>query len=193
MTCSIDGCLDQIKCRGLCSFHDQRRRNGVNLLAPRKLRYPAKGFICCIEDCSEPVWSAGLCHFHDGRKRTGRSLYAAKDYRSLFKVGWIHKGYRWITLDDGSEVMEHRNLMEEYIGRKLLYNEVVHHKDEDKLNNDIDNLEIQDRDKHTSNHRKHQQPCRICGRLDPRKDGKGFDGALGLCSKHYSAYRAGKL
>ena len=36
----------------------------------------------------------------------------------------------------------HRLIMENYIGRKLKKSEVVHHVDGNKLNNNIDNLEI---------------------------------------------------
>lgn len=45
---------------------------------------------------------------------------------------------------DGKQVRvkKHRLVMEQYIGRTLLPNEDVHHKDGDKQNNDIDNLEL---------------------------------------------------
>ena len=39
-------------------------------------------------------------------------------------------------------VREHRLVMEQHLGRFLLPTEVVHHKDENKLNNDISNLEL---------------------------------------------------
>ena len=42
--------------------------------------------------------------------------------------------------------------MEESIGRRLGYNEVVHHKDENPLNNEISNLEIVYRGDHSRIH-----------------------------------------
>jgi hypothetical protein len=54
----------------------------------------------------------------------------------------------------GKKYDEHRFLMEKYIGRKLTYNEVVHHKDENKSNNLIDNLEIISREEHSRLHMK---------------------------------------
>lgn len=48
----------------------------------------------------------------------------------------------------------HRVLMENKIGRLLEDEEEVHHKDEDKTHDDIDNLEI----KTTSEHARHHHP-----------------------------------
>ena len=47
------------------------------------------------------------------------------------------------------KVRLHRLVMEYYIGRKLLPTEDVHHKDGDKTNNDISNLELIEHGKHT--------------------------------------------
>lgn len=47
------------------------------------------------------------------------------------------------------QIKQHRYIMECYLKRKLLSNEDVHHKDGNKLNNSIDNLEIINHSKHT--------------------------------------------
>jgi hypothetical protein len=55
------------------------------------------------------------------------------------------KQYRLISVVvDGvrRQRFEHRLVMEEKLGRKLLPEEIVHHKDEEGLNNDPDNLEL---------------------------------------------------
>lgn len=44
--------------------------------------------------------------------------------------------------DSDGRVYEHRLVMEQFIGRYLTPEEQVHHKDEDKRNNDISNLEL---------------------------------------------------
>lgn len=49
--------------------------------------------------------------------------------------------YRLIRTD-GKQVLEHRHKMELKLGRRLKRAEIVHHKDEDGLNNNIDNLVI---------------------------------------------------
>jgi len=51
------------------------------------------------------------------------------------------QGYKAIKIN-GKYVLEHRIIMENFIGRKLYSDEVVHHKDHNKLNNNIKNLEL---------------------------------------------------
>ena len=51
-------------------------------------------------------------------------------------------------------VKVHRAIMEEHLGRRLRPDEVVHHKDGDKTNNDISNLEVLTWSEHSSLHRK---------------------------------------
>ena len=50
-------------------------------------------------------------------------------------------------------VLHHRVVMENHLGRRLYNCEVVHHKDGNKKNNTIDNLELLDNKKHVHNHR----------------------------------------
>ena len=54
---------------------------------------------------------------------------------------------------NGKKRDEHRHIMEIKIGRKLLFNEVVHHVDENKLNNEVANLQILNRSEHSKMHR----------------------------------------
>lgn len=51
-------------------------------------------------------------------------------------------------------VYEHRHVLEQKIGRKLVSGELVHHKSGNTLDNDPDNLELMTRSQHT----KHHQP-----------------------------------
>lgn len=48
--------------------------------------------------------------------------------------------------------MEHIAIMEQHIGRKLNNDEVVHHKDRNRANNDIDNLQLVTRSEHSKLH-----------------------------------------
>lgn len=47
---------------------------------------------------------------------------------------------------------EHRYVMQCFIGRPLLPSEIIHHKNEDKLDNRLDNLEIVSRSEHNKLH-----------------------------------------
>ena len=52
----------------------------------------------------------------------------------------------------GKKCDEHRFIMEQYVGRKLSPNEVVHHKNGDPTDNRIENLEVMSRSEHSRYH-----------------------------------------
>lgn len=63
------------------------------------------------------------------------------------KGGYVNKyGYRVISVS-GKPQLEHRVVMEKVLGRVLLREETIHHKDGDRLNNVPENLEL-----HLGNH-----------------------------------------
>lgn len=68
---------------------------------------------------------------------------------------------------DGKRIDEHRYIMEQYLGRKLDRYEVVHHKNGDKRDNRIENLEVMPLAEHTRMHFKgkplSEEHCRKIG------------------------------
>lgn len=65
------------------------------------------------------------------------------------------KGYmrRWIGGNNGKNYREHRMVMENYLGRKLLDTEIVHHINHNKLDNRIENLRVLTQSEHAKYHR----------------------------------------
>lgn len=62
-------------------------------------------------------------------------------------------GYVEYTTGPNKGRAVHQTVMEQHIGRPLAANEVVHHKDEDRANNALDNLQLMTRAAHASLHR----------------------------------------
>jgi len=65
--------------------------------------------------------------------------------------GWrLHKklGYIYKCVGSSNTTFQHRYVMEKHIGRKLTSKEAVHHKDGDRTNNELDNLELMSRSEH---------------------------------------------
>jgi hypothetical protein len=63
-------------------------------------------------------------------------------------------GYIEITMREHKGKREHRVIIERHLGRPLLADEVVHHKDGDKTNNELSNLEVMTPSAHSILHRK---------------------------------------
>ena len=78
-------------------------------------------------------------------------VYVPHNPMSKTRCGWL---------------LEHRYVMSEHIDRSLTRDDIVHHKDGDKLNNDISNLELTDRVSHGYTHhggRENDAICKQCG------------------------------
>ncbi len=87
------------------------------------------------------------------------SIHSVNKMAQTLNVKYIPKdeyicvqGYKMVGKSHNRKA-EHRLVMERHLGRELSPNEIVHHIDGNKLNNDISNLVITTRSKHIEEHR----------------------------------------
>lgn len=128
--------------------------------------------LCSVADCLRQPKGRGLCSLHWKRwRRHGDpnvSKHAPRGAGSVTK-----RGYRRIR-KDGKLVYEHRLVMERHLGRKLRADEHVHHKDEIKLNNVVDNFEVLNSAEHSRAHATFRnathKECSVCRVTQPRSE-----------------------
>jgi len=95
-------------------------------------------------------WNKGL-HIYLGGKRfeKGQTPWnKGKKYELKNKKGWINSfGYKLLN-----KKREHRKIIEEYLGRKLTKDEIVHHINGIPTDNRIENLQVVTRGEHQRLH-----------------------------------------
>lgn len=136
-------------CSHACAFAGKRNRIQVScshcgcdiLITPSKKRY----YKFCNRDC-----------FTAWMRRTGGGR------RWLLTNGGVSCQNGYVFLREGQRKYraEHRIIMEEHLGRPLTSDEIVHHIDHDKTNNDISNLQIVTRAEHARLHKEELQAWR---------------------------------
>jgi len=134
-------------------MHYQRWRNGRDFAAPGDLRF-REPRTCSVECCERPAKSRGWCGTHYARWRikgdpgTAPAAPAHRSTSSTYVRIWA-PGHP-LAHGDGY-VLEHRKVWFDAHG-DIPPGHHIHHKDHDKMNNVVENLERLTASEHQAQH-----------------------------------------
>ncbi len=87
-------------------------------------------------------------------RKGGHGKYCSHKCYWLFLQKKYPKNNTHYKQNKNSRNREHRDIMEKHLGRKLKRNEIVHHKNNNKADNRIENLELMTQSEHIKKHLK---------------------------------------
>lgn len=144
--CKVEGCNNKARGLGYCGTHyDRFNKYGDPLgVAPKKTGNP-----CSTAGCSGLTVARGMCrncyqHFKKHGDPTKRSDWFNRRSEKIVDSNGYVTVYvgKHPNATRSSRVLEHRYVMSQFLGRPLRKNENVHHKNGDKTDNRIENLEL---------------------------------------------------
>jgi hypothetical protein len=147
-TCSIEGCGNIHRTKGWCAKHYQRwfKYGDPN----KKLKLARNEVtVCTIVGCGKPHYAKSHCKMHYVRLTTHGEVGPVQAYndlpstsRSITKHGYVVRYDKDWGHPTNGYVFEHRLVMSQHLGRRLLSTESVHHINGDRQDNRLENLEL---------------------------------------------------
>lgn len=151
--CEIPGCENRSKARGMCPMHIQREMRGADMIAPKQR---VRDKACAVEGCQRQHNRNGYCGMHAARvERYGDPgpVDTIMNREPGIVTGRYKDGDGYIQLTvtgrkDGKRgpvagsIAEHRFVMEQHLGRRLMPREQVHHINGVRDDNRLENLEL---------------------------------------------------
>lgn len=162
--CNVEGCQKPFLANGYCSQHNQRFKKYGDPLHPI---YKAPK--CKIDGCDGINDTQGLCGKHAMRlKRYGDVNYITPEKLRRISCRLSQPKLGKLQPKTYAKYLgghKHRLIMELKLGRKLLRNEIVHHIDGNKHNNNIDNLELITQSEHIKKHLGKEGKLKKCSEI----------------------------